>query len=278
MSFLYFVAGLYSILAITGLVGNFWVFITVLGQLFACMNPRTRNQMESGRRRMILPGVQSSACIYLLMLSIVDLISFISVPFLAIDIIQSKWPYDKYLCKLLYTCEGVNKSLSPWVLTALSIDRYIAVCRPNLIWMRQSKFALCVLLVCILFSSLFIAPITINSEINYIYDLDGVVHRKCLVQMTKVYDILHIVGCFIIPLVLICSVYIAILRRLYRHTRQTSVGRRTSISLKRVVKCSVLVVAFYFICWLPFWSLQALHIFGMCKFIVCVNCTHCLQK
>lgn len=159
----------------------------------------------------------------------------------------------KFLC--------INKSLSPWVLTVLSIDRYIAVCRPTLIWMRQSRFAFCVILVCILFSSLFIAPVTIMSNVDIMPDLVGNLHRKCTVNMTRPYDILHVIFCYIVPFVLICSVYIAILRRLYRHTRRTSVvGRRTNINLSRVVKCSVMVVAFYFFCWSGYWSLQIFHI------------------
>lgn len=256
----YFVASLYATLAITGLVGNLWVLFMVLKQLFSCMTPRTRNAVENGRPRLILPGVQSSACIYLLMLSVVDLISFVPVPFLAMDIINNGWNYNNLLCKLLYTCEGINKSLSPWILTALSVDRYIAVCRPTFIWMRQSRFALCILLVCIIFSSLFITPVAIQAEVSVMLGLNKMLYRKCAIEMPRIYDILHLIGCYIIPLFVICAVYISILRTLYLHTRQTSVGRRTSISLKRVVKCSVLVVAFYFICWTPFWGIQLAHI------------------
>lgn len=277
MSFIYLAAGIYSALAITGLIGNLWVLITVLGQLFTCINPRTRNSMEGGRRRLILPGVQSSACIYLLMLSVVDLISFIPVPFLVMDIIHNQWLYSNLLCKLLYTCEGINKSLSPFVLTALSVDRYIAVCRPTLIWMRQSSFALCVLVVCIGASSFFIVFVTFRSEVRTMMALDGLLHRKCTIKMPPVFNISLVIGCYVTPLIVICSVYIAILRRLYQHTRQTSVGRRTSISLKRVVKCSVLVVAFYFVCWSPYYAMLVAHIFGKGEFLCQNTQCFCLQ-
>jgi nociceptin receptor len=254
----YFIAALYSVLAITGLLGNLWVLSTVLNQLSICVKSRTST--ENGRRRLILPGVQSSACIYLLMLSVVDLISFVPVPFLAMDIIRNKWTYNNVICKLLYTCEGVNKSLSPWILTALSVDRYIAVCRPTFIWMRESRFALCISIICVLFSSLFIAPLAFAAEVGNMRGPDGKIYRKCAIKMSKSYDILHLTACYIVPLFLICSVYIAILRRLYIHTRKSSVGRKTSINLKRVVKCSVLVVAFYFCCWTPVSIMRLLHI------------------
>lgn len=245
---MYIVAGVYLTLAITGLLGNAWVLFTVLGQLFACLG--SRNSAEDRRRRLVMPMVQNSACIYLLVLSVVDLISFVPVPFLVMDVFHNKWPYNALLCKLNYTCEGINKSLSPWILTALSVDRFIAVCKPTFVYMRQTRFSIYVLLVCILFSSLFIAPVTIQSEVDYMPDFDGNLHLKCSLEMPKIYDVLHVVFCYITPLFIICSVYIAILHRLYRHTRRTSVvGYRTSINLSRVVKCSVLVVAFYFICW-----------------------------
>jgi nociceptin receptor len=152
---MYIVAILYTALAIIGLLGNLWTLFAI-GQLFS----------RSSK-------VQSSACIYLLMLSLVDLISFFPVPLLAMDILHGRWIYSTILCKFLYACEGVNKSLSPWVLTALSVDRYIAVCRPTFVWMRQSKFAFCVLMVCILISSLFIAPVTIQSNVEIMLDLGG---------------------------------------------------------------------------------------------------------
>jgi hypothetical protein len=253
----YTIVGLYSTLAIIGLFGNLWVMTTVLSQLLTCCAPTGPN----GYRRRVI-GVQSSACIYLLVLSIVDLISFIPVPLLATDIVYSYWPFGTALCKLLYTSEGVNKSLSPLVLAALSVDRYIAVCKPGLFWLRQSRFALGVILFCCSISLLFILPITMNSQVNVMLDMRNLERDKCIVPMDRTYDILHTISCYIIPLFLICSVYLGILCRLYRHTRLSTVGRRTSISLSRVVKCSVLVVAFYFICWTPYWALRIVSIFG----------------
>ncbi|KAI1716931.1 7 transmembrane receptor (rhodopsin family) domain-containing protein [Ditylenchus destructor] len=247
----YTVIILYCVLAITGLIGNIWVMMTVIGQFVGCTAP------PFNRRRGTVPaGVQFSACFYLLLLSVVDLVSFVPVPLLAADILENAWPFGLPLCKLLYSCEGANKSLSPLVLTALSVDRYIAVCKPSFVWLRQTAFALMVILFCIFISSLFILPVTLRATISVMVDNNQREHTKCTVAMTRTYDVLHTVTCYVLPLCLICSVYIAILRRLYRHTRTSTVGRRTSISLSRVVKCSVLVVAFYFICWTPYWAMR----------------------
>lgn len=148
------------------------------------------------------------------------------------------------------------------ILVALSIDRYIAVCKPGLFWLRQSKFAIFVIIFCCSFSLLFILPISLNSEIQGMMNGRYIVRSKCSVLMPKNYDILQIIFCYVIPLFLICSVYLAILHKLYQHTRLSSIGRRTGISLNRVIKCSVLVVAFYFIIWTPYWGFRVVYVFG----------------
>ncbi|GMT07198.1 hypothetical protein PENTCL1PPCAC_29372 [Pristionchus entomophagus] len=243
---------LYSGLAVTGLLGNMWVMLTVSSQLAGCAFP------SSHRGGTLKHTVQSSAYIYLLLLSIVDLISFVSVPLLVTDILENKWPFSKTLCKMLFFCEGMNKTLSPLVLTALSIDRYIAVCQPTLLWMRQTKFALVTIIGCVMISLFFITPVTMEANILRMQDQKGDEVDKCTINIPlgDTFDLIHALCCYFIPLVLICSVYVAILRKLYRHTRMSTVGRKTSISLSRVVRCSVMVVAFYFICWTPYWTMR----------------------
>uniref|UniRef100_A0A183FY02 G_PROTEIN_RECEP_F1_2 domain-containing protein n=1 Tax=Heligmosomoides polygyrus TaxID=6339 RepID=A0A183FY02_HELPZ len=241
---------LYSTLAVTGLLGNIWVLITVSSQLLGCCSSSTH------RGRAVKPNTQSSAYIYLLLLSVVDLVSLIPVPMLVADLQENEFIFGIALCKLLWFSEGTNKTLSPMILTALSIDRYIAVCKPALIWMRQTKFAVFVVSICIMASLLFITPITAHAKIADMEDFNGMVYRKCTLDENLWFDLVHTLTCYVVPLVLIFSVYIVILAKLFRHTRYSTVGRKTSISLSRVVKCSVMVVAFYFICWTPYWTMR----------------------
>ncbi|VDL67785.1 unnamed protein product [Nippostrongylus brasiliensis] len=241
---------LYSTLAVTGLLGNIWVLITVSSQLLGCCSS------SSNRGRVVKPNTQSSAYIYLLLLSVVDLVSLIPVPMLVADLQENEFIFGIALCKLLWFSEGTNKTLSPMILTALSIDRYIAVCKPALIWMRQTRFAVFVVSVCIMASLLFITPITAHAKIADMEDFNGMVYRKCTLDENLWFDLVHTLTCYVAPLVLIFSVYIVILAKLFRHTRYSTVGRKTSISLSRVVKCSVMVVAFYFICWTPYWTMR----------------------
>uniref|UniRef100_A0AC34REW4 Glycogen [starch] synthase n=1 Tax=Panagrolaimus sp. JU765 TaxID=591449 RepID=A0AC34REW4_9BILA len=215
---------LYLILALTGFCGNLWVMTTVISQLVGCcMSPSFR-----ARRRSPITGVQSSACLYLLLLSIVDLISLIPVPFVVTDVTLHKFIYPNWTCKMIYSFEAANKSLSPLVLTALSVDRYIAVCRPTMIWMRQTKFAIGIIVLCCALSLCFILPIAaVASVVEFPLVAKNKDVRKCMVDLPVILALILPQVSYVLPLIFICLVYVAILRRLYKHTHLSSVGRRT---------------------------------------------------
>uniref|UniRef100_A0A8R1DJG3 G_PROTEIN_RECEP_F1_2 domain-containing protein n=1 Tax=Caenorhabditis japonica TaxID=281687 RepID=A0A8R1DJG3_CAEJA len=246
-----FVMVLYACLACTGFAGNFWVLMKVTQQLSGC---------SSNRSRPYKSVVQSSAYIYLILLSVVDLFSLLPVPMIVTDIYENHFPFGDLACKLVYFCEAMNKSLSPMVLTALSVDRYIAVCHPTLHWLRQTKFALGVIAVCFSISLIFIIPVTQKAATQVMRDNSQEEIMKCAFDtgdsITYIFDVTHTIVCYLVPLFIICAVYLAILHKLFIHTRFSTVGKKTSISLSRVVKCSVMVVAFYFICWTPYWTMR----------------------
>uniref|UniRef100_A0A0N5A7L1 G_PROTEIN_RECEP_F1_2 domain-containing protein n=1 Tax=Syphacia muris TaxID=451379 RepID=A0A0N5A7L1_9BILA len=253
----YFTVAVYVALAVICLLGNTWVIITVLRQFFGCFTTNY-NYLHT-----LKPAIYS-ASVYLLLLSVVDLISILPVPVLVVDILNNDFPFQPNLlgsivCKLIFFCEGANKSLSPLVLTVLSIDRYVAVCRPGWICLRRPKVACFMLLICFLLSLCFIAPVTSVAMIGPMVDEKNRSHSKCYLEelpLSWKFDIFHILGCYILPLIIICSVYASILRRLYRHAHSSTVGSKTSIPLHRVVKCSAAVVGFYFICWTPYWTIR----------------------
>lgn len=73
-----------------------------------CLNSPT---IYGVRRNSHNSGVQFSACIYLLLLSIVDIISIMPVPLLAVDVYMNQWQFGILLCKLVYTFEGTLRIL-----------------------------------------------------------------------------------------------------------------------------------------------------------------------
>ncbi|EGT34449.1 hypothetical protein CAEBREN_22014 [Caenorhabditis brenneri] len=251
-----FVMILYAFLAVTGVCGNIWVLIKVFRQLTG----------SSHRIRPYKTVIQSSAYVYLIILSVVDLFSLIPVPMIVTDIYVNHFPFGVWACKLSYLCEAINKSLSPLILTALSVDRYVAVCHPTLYWMRTTKFALGVLAVFSTVSLIFIVPVIQQATMQVMMDDTNQEILKCAIdrseEQTLFFDSAQGAVCYLAPLFIIVSVYACILRRLYVHTRHSTVGKKTSISLSRVVRCSVMVVAFYFVCWTPYWYMRIEYLLG----------------
>jgi hypothetical protein len=243
----------------TGLLGNIWVVSTVLDQFFANRRPMKLRSLSAAAAPQLVrkkKPAHASAYLYLLLLSITDLISIAAVPLLVVDVAQSQWPFGPLACKLLFTFEGANKSLTPLVLMALSVDRYVAVCHGGRHRLRDCRYATGISASCIGVSLLFILPVALEATVTPLWDSNGREHVKCAVAMPLTYDLLHSLVCYVLPLLAICYVYAAILWKLYCHKEGLGTSARSRISLATVVKCSVMVVAFYFICWTPYWALR----------------------
>ena len=249
------VALVYSGLWIVGVSGNIWVMTKVIATLVPCASSRGGGGGVGGARHRL--AVQSSARCYLLMLTLIDLTSLVCTPFLAVDIAINHWPFTPALCTLFFACEGASKSVTPFVLTALSVDRWLAVCAPSAVCLRRAPFAIGVLVVCVCIASPFIVYVALVANVSTMTDATDRPHRKCaLSTISRTFDTLHMLVCYLVPLLTICAVYAAILRRLYLHTRVSSLRRQTSISLSRVLKFSAAVVVFYFGTWTPYWALR----------------------
>jgi hypothetical protein len=249
----------------TGLLGNIWVVSTVLDQFFANRRPMKLRSLSAAAAPQLVrkkKPAHASAYLYLLLLSITDLISIAAVPLLGVDVAQSQWPFGLLACKLLFTFEGANKSLTPLVLMALSVDRYVAVCHGSSHRLREWCYATGISAGCIGISMLFILPVALEATVTPLWDSNGREHVKCAVAMPLTYDLLHSLVCYVLPLLAICYVYVAILLKLYQHMAKAKEARCTSkIPISSVVKSSVMVVVFYFVCWTPYWAHRIVNMF-----------------
>ncbi|KHN87584.1 putative G-protein coupled receptor C06G4.5 [Toxocara canis] len=115
----------YFVLFIFGTVGNGIVIVMIIN----VMTAMRRSQCRSNSRR-INPSSTKHVFIYILGLSIVDLLVIIHLPFLIADLLYGQWLFGKVMCKLYWFGECVNKLLSSFIMTVLSWDRYLAVCSP----------------------------------------------------------------------------------------------------------------------------------------------------
>lgn len=104
--------GVYIILVTVGLLGNAMVIAMVL-------------------RVMCSKGLVTNVYIYVICLSSVDFAYLATGPFLISYMITGTWIFGKAICHIVYICEGLNKTMSIYLLVVLSGDRYLAACRPT---------------------------------------------------------------------------------------------------------------------------------------------------
>ncbi|CBY08866.1 unnamed protein product [Oikopleura dioica] len=238
------VGALYMIIFTVGAFGN---IIVIYGFK---SNKKLRQQSESNK--------------YIWHLAITDLIFVCTLPFFAVDYFyRHVWIFGTYWCKVCRYVSKVNMYSSIFFLTALSVDRMIAVTRPTShLWIRKAKgiFATSIAIWC---SSLAMAiPEAIYSTDTW----SSVNHTICGMSFPKnsssqasvtrwynlmgMYELTKCIFGFFGPICIILYSYAAIL-----YTVQWKlIGSKDGKS--RATKLAFLIVLTFIICWLPFQALS----------------------
>lgn len=236
----------YAILFCFGVPGNLWV-ASVIIYILKSFRGLSQNQ---------------NMFLYILCLSIVDALVLLNLPMLISDILYVRWVFGSSLCKIYWIIESINKIISKFILTAMSFDRFLAVCRPNYHnYVKSIKGTLMILFLIFLLVIASLYPVYIYAEeINFeeILDVDNetvISHRsKCVLQMDErmlfsFTTYMFIIG-FCLPSMLISYFYIRILCQVNSHRSSTVT---THISFKRVIGATFSLIIIYFVCWMPFW-------------------------
>ncbi|KAI3414182.1 hypothetical protein GPALN_011639 [Globodera pallida] len=184
---------------------------------------------------------------------------------------------EEFLCATFtrpsrhHVCGSVGRIVSTFLITALSFDRWVAVCHPYKRNFRSRKFVIGTILALWTLAFLLLLPMLTYARANEI-----LLHqlrlpdqqRVGVVNITRV-RVFKYVGCsdmlpplvfywftsstfvlgYCVPLVLIVYFNSRLIRKLYRHTKQL----RSGIPLRRITTYTSLIAALYFICWTPYW-------------------------
>ncbi|GMR48041.1 hypothetical protein PMAYCL1PPCAC_18236 [Pristionchus mayeri] len=268
----------YFCIFLFGSIGNGIVIVMIINVLSSIHKSRTTKRVST----------TSHVFIYVLGLSIVDLLVLIHLPFLIFEMWNKSFPFGNTLCKLYWFGESVNKLLSSFLMCVLSWDRYLAVCKPlNSITIRSNSVALLVLFSTCTLATVLLLPVLIQSQVTMVDRLsihidqldygtaeyDKAVARnslitKCSFDPDSLFVIYTFSIGFVIPALLISFFYAKVILRLRANTRNMLVdhkrsdasGGRNSIASRvhQVTKRIVMVIFFYFFCWTPQWTITLL--------------------
>ncbi|TMS39242.1 hypothetical protein L596_005797 [Steinernema carpocapsae] len=272
----------YGLLFVAGTIGNG----IVIAMICNVMTTMSRNARYRGRRRVSASSTRH-VFIYVLGLSIVDLLVILHLPFLIVDMLHGQWIFGTAMCKLYWFGECVNKLLSSFLMTVLSWDRYLAVCSPiKSFRVRSNSVAITVVLCCSLLAIILLFPVLQESTVVKVNkhsglplfegtedlrlsDLHGTTISKCIFDAgSPLFMMYTFFAGYMIPALLITAFYLQVIIRLHKNARTV---RRHGLTSKiqpcrrvqQVTKRIVAVILFYFFCWTPQWTLNILSQFSL---------------
>ncbi|XP_012269033.1 allatostatin-A receptor-like isoform X2 [Athalia rosae] len=221
---------LFGLIGIVGLVGNFLVVIVVAAN----------------------PGMRSTTNLLIINLAIADLLFVIfCVPFTATDYVLPFWPFGNLWCKVVQYLIIVTACASVYTLVLMSLDRYLAVVHPIASMSVRTEahafFAICIAWAVILITS--IPVLIMHGEDPYNSTTEQLTACRFLPQFNwPLFQVTFFLTSYIIPLTLICGLYVCMLLRLWRGAHVSAESRRGK---RRVTRLVLVVVGVFAICWCP---------------------------
>ncbi|XP_033109535.1 somatostatin receptor type 2-like [Anneissia japonica] len=229
---------IYSIIAIIGLTANGLVIFIIL----RFQNMRT------------IPNI------YIFNLALFDFGFLCSLPFHAYYSVKN-WPFGHVACILMVGIDGMNQFGSVYIVTAMSIDRYFAICFPlSSMQYRTRKFAKIICVAMWILSFILSLPSSIYARIH-----ENDYGVFCFISYpdnffldNTHFTIYSLLLGFLIPVKIIFFCYSTLLYKMRSRnfpagSDMASGAHRAS---KRVTVLTMSVVVGFIICWTPYYTTQ----------------------
>ncbi|KAF7669321.1 hypothetical protein LDENG_00203520 [Lucifuga dentata] len=203
--------------------------------------------------------LKTVANIFVLNLAVSDLTFLITLPMWATFTAAGyHWPFGGFLCKASAGLVIFNLYTSIFFLTALSIDRYLAIAHP--VQSRRFRTVVYARITCVLiwlFAFLLSVPTILTRDVHNIADSNttvcGILHSKKentmrLKELLLAISLMKSLLGFLVPFLIIITCYCLIGRALLgaRHIQKSSHSRDDE-----VLHMLVAAVLAFFLCWVP---------------------------
>ncbi|KAK6178109.1 hypothetical protein SNE40_012938 [Patella caerulea] len=256
-------ASISAIIFVVGFIGNILVVVVIA---------RTRS-------------MHTPTNCYLLSLAVADVIVLLSAtlpsipePFFQID----EWRFGRVLCSLLIFLQYVGVDASSASITAFTVERYFAICKPIRAQTmctvnRAKKIIVGIWILTILYCS----PWLGLTDLKQIKQIDGNVIEKCQFRLARpsylTYFMTDLVIFYIIPFFISAVLYCLIGRILFSNNLTKNISRnenRCDIHAKRhsqsrvqVVRMLFVVVLVFATLWMPYRVMVVYNSFAKHKFM-----------
>ena len=241
---IYIVTGSFSyIVCVIGLLANTWVICVLLCRL----------------------GLKTAGNMYILNLAIADDLFLAGLTLQAAYQITKVWHFGEFLCRAALAFDGLNMYASAFFVTALSIERYMAVSRSSRARLhRKRRQAAAVSIVIWVISILAALPSLLASV--YLGTKGGYI---CITGFSnfgepgdefwrKAFITYNFVLGLCVPLLVSCFCY----GRLIIQMRQVSMRNDAGADIRRVTRIVTGVVVVFFLCWAPFYLCRMIIVFN----------------
>jgi len=226
------IAILYLVVCIVGLAGNSLVIIAILK----------------------LDKMSSSTTVYIFNLALADGLFMVGLPFIASQNFQNQWVFGDIACKAVMVLDGINQFTSVFCLTAMSIDRYMALADPlqHARW-RTPRCAKIVSALLWLFSLITILPMSFHFSADRGLCIPDFVSDTWWLGVLSYTFVLG----FALPFTIMTASYMAMVLTLRSQRHRASAPNHESQRFEQqVTKMVVAVVVVFGVCWLPFYTLN----------------------
>ncbi|XP_032826690.1 cysteinyl leukotriene receptor 1-like [Petromyzon marinus] len=199
---------------------------------------------------------------YCINLACADLLYILTLPLQIVYYSRnSDWPFGDALCRLTIYTFYVNLYGSIFFLTAISVNRYLAVARPMQQWRGHGKWTRVVCVSIWAFTALCSLPIVLTGT----YESDGRV--RCLEPAREtanrgiMNNVSFAIG-FVVPLVVIVFCYAALLKHLMQGRGTGGAQRRMWRTQRRIWALSITVVFLFVALFLPYHVVRSISLYA----------------